>query len=293
VTEPPRRLDLKAAAILILLSAAWGLNHPVTKWAYVGISPLLMGALRSALAGLGVVIWARLSGQPLGAPGLAWWHGPLIGVCFGVQFIFFYRGLELTLASRAVVMIYGQPFLTALLAHFVLPGEKLNRWRICGLVVAFVGVAAVVGHRPATGQASLAGDFFCLLAGLGWAGQNVYIRRFLAGRANYASCLYWQLLYSAPVLFLAAFTLEPAYFQPSLPVIGSILYQSLPVACLSYLVWMRLLHVYRASDLGAFTFLTPLLGVFFSSLIMGDPITAWLILGLVLVSAGVYLVNRY
>jgi drug/metabolite transporter (DMT)-like permease len=49
---------------------------------------------------------------------------------------------------------------------------------------------------------------------------------------------------------------------------------------------------HQIGQLSAFIFLTPLFGVFLSWLLLGDPVTVGLVAGLVLVAAGIALVNR-
>ncbi len=71
------------------------------------------------------------------------------------------------------------------------------------------------------------------------------------------------------------------------------IYQSIFVAFLSYLVWFELIHRYPVSLLHAFTFFTPVFGTFISGvLILGEAVTASLVLALSLVSMGMVLVNR-
>jgi len=64
------------------------------------------------------------------------------------------------------------------------------------------------------------------------------------------------------------------------------------IAFLSYLAWFWMIHRYSVSRLAAFTFLSPLFGVILSGLILKEPTPLLLWLGLLLVGAGIYLVNR-
>jgi len=73
----------------------------------------------------------------------------------------------------------------------------------------------------------------------------------------------------------------------------SVFYQCIIVAFLSYLVWFELIHRYPVSLLHAFTFFTPVFGVFLSgALIMGEIISPSMVVALTLVSLGMILVNR-
>lgn len=285
-------IDVKALIIMVIICASWGLNQPFTKMAYVDISPILSAAIRSLLAAAGLLIYCRISGDSLKmAPG-GRFHGVMIGLVFGIEFVIFYVGMDLTRASRGAVLLYSQPFFTALLAHFILPGDKLNWNRSLGLVLAFIGVATVIGDSSNQDNHSLLGDFFCLTAGFLWAATVIYIRVFMVSRATAVQTLFCELLYSIPVLITASFLFEPVRYNLTWQLTGILLYQGIGVACISYLIYINLIYRYKASTLAAFTFIAPLTGVIFSGLILSDPMTLWLWLGLVLVSLGLWLVNR-
>jgi drug/metabolite transporter (DMT)-like permease len=64
------------------------------------------------------------------------------------------------------------------------------------------------------------------------------------------------------------------------------------VVSITFVIWFALIVRYSASRLSAFTFLTPLFGVAAGHLVMGDPITPSFALAVVMVIAGLVLVNR-
>ena len=64
------------------------------------------------------------------------------------------------------------------------------------------------------------------------------------------------------------------------------------MAFVTYLVWFWMIRRYPASRLSSFTFLTPLFGVLGGGLLLGEPITWAVLVAMVLVGAGIYLVNR-
>ena len=63
--ESVLNLDIKALIIMIVICSSWGLNHPLTKLAYVDISPILAAAIRSLLAAAGLLIYCRAVGMSL------------------------------------------------------------------------------------------------------------------------------------------------------------------------------------------------------------------------------------
>ena len=71
----------------------------------------------------------------------------------------------------------------------------------------------------------------------------------------------------------------------------SLAYQAVVVAFVSYLVWFWLLTRYIASRLSVFSFLTPLFGVTFGVLLLGDSFSLRFLMAAALVLMGIALVN--
>jgi drug/metabolite transporter (DMT)-like permease len=80
-------------------------------------------------------------------------------------------------------------------------------------------------------------------------------------------------------------------FQISLSSSIALLYQGGVIAGYCFLAWTAILERYSASKLVVLFFVTPLSGVLFSYLFLGDELTVSLLVGAVLVAAGIYLVN--
>ena len=69
-------------------------------------------------------------------------------------------------------------------------------------------------------------------------------------------------------------------------------YQTVWVACITFVVWFRLLARYPAGPLQAGTSMTPVFGVLSAAFILGEPLSASLVLAVGLVVLGLVLVNR-
>ncbi len=277
---------------MVLLCIAWGLNMVAMKVGTQGISPSLQGAMRSAGAAALCWVWCRARGVPL-APmlGASLWPGVAVGVVFGLEFGAIFIGAGLTSASRAVLFLYAAPFFVAVGAHLFVPGDRMTSRAAAGLVVAFAGLAVGLldGLRA---EGSVAGDLLCLLGALGWASTTVIIK---ASRLRHAPAEYammYQLVVSIPVLLAMSVLLaEPGIFAPGPLIWASMVYQTIVVAFVSYVAWFWLVKRYAASRLSAFSFLTPLFGALAGWALLGDQLGPLFLLALVLVSAGILLVN--
>ncbi len=289
------QLRWQPIAVLLLLALTWGANWAIVKITFRELEPLFMAGLRSLVASACLYIWMRAKGITIFPSKSILVHGIAVGVLFGTEFGFIYLGLKQTLASRTYVLIYTAPFFVALGAHFFLKGDRLNPWKAAGLVLAFAGVVALFTKDLASFSFSaLPGDLMALAAGVLWAATTLYIKKYLAYQTVPLQTLFYQVFFSAPLLFLMSVLLEDPDFS-NLSLFGgfSVFYQCIIVAFLSYLLWFELIHRYPVSLLHAFSFFTPVFGVFLSgALILGEVISPSLIVALTLVSVGMVLVNR-
>ena len=289
-----RSLDGRASAALVILCASWGLNQVAVKLALAGIPPMLQMGLRSLLAAVLVYAWCRIRRIEVFGRDRTLVPGIAAGLLFGVEFMLLYAGLTLTTASRAAVLLYLAPFHVALGAHFLL-GERLTLRKTLGLAGAFSGVVLVFsgGGTAVPAGASLLGDALCVAASVAWAATTLVIKGSVLRSAPAEKTLLYQLALSAalglPVSLLVGETvgdwLDPVVFS-------AFAYQVLWVASITFVIWFMLMSRYPASLLSSYTFLTPVFGVLFGALLLGEPVTWRLVAALVLVAAGIYLVNR-
>jgi drug/metabolite transporter (DMT)-like permease len=287
-------LDLKAITILLFLCFLWGGNMAAIKFTIRGVEPIFAAGLRSLIASGLMLLWMGYQKESLFPKSFNKIHAVVIGFLFGIEFCFIYLAMRFTLAGRAYVFLYTAPFWVALGAHFLLTGDRLTWKRLGGLSLAFLGLIFVFseGLFHFSSQV-LFGDFLMILAALGWAATTVYIKRYFTQDCTPFQTLLYQLLFSVPILFLLSFILEshPVRYV-DLTVFLALFYQTVIVAFLSYWVWFFLIHVYPVTALSAFSFFTPIFGVFISSLLLREPLSLWLLIALALVSIGIYWVNK-
>ncbi len=289
------RLPVSAGLILVLLCFLWGAQAVSIKFSNQGVPPLMAGALRSLVAGILVWGYARFKGRGVAFPPECNRHAMVIGFLFGLEFLFVYWGLAFTPASRSAIFLYTHPFWVALGAHFFLKGDRLTSAKFLGLALAFGGVAAVFQARsPELPRLYWVGDLMELSAAIFWAATTLYIKRITEKISlDHFQTLFAQLIYSFPVLALGSVLFElPADLDLNRVVLAALVFQSVVVAFASYLVWFWLIHRHTVSHLAAFTFMAPLFAVILGGLVLDEPLTLLVWVGLACVAGGLYVVNR-
>jgi drug/metabolite transporter (DMT)-like permease len=281
-------------AMLVVLCASWALQQVTIKVASDGVSPALQSGIRSVGATVLVWMWMVLRREPLlERDGTLWW-GIAAGILFAVEFLLIYWGLEFTRASRSVIFLYMSPFVVALGAQRFIPGEHLRMVQVVGLCCAFAGIA--IAFRESLNLPThrmLIGDVMLVGAAVLWGSTTVLIKASPLARLKPSKTLLYQLAVSAVVLPLGSLAMnEPGITTITPRIAGCLAYQIVWVAFITYLAWFWLVSRYPASRLASFTFLTPLFGVIAGGALLDEPITNTLLLALVLVGAGIYLINR-
>lgn len=270
-------IDATAGLLMTLFCLALGLQQVAIKAVAADIPPLAQIALRSAMAfGLvGVLVyWRGIRLHDLRAKLGA---GFLVGLGFTLEFLFVAWGLNYTLASHMSVFLYTAPVFAALGLHFLVPGEQLARRQWWGISLAFLGM--VFAMAPTTGIKDagniLFGDLLGLLAGLSWAATTLVLRCTSLSEAPAEQSVLYQLGTAALLLLPAGWLLgDLASMHFSTLAIASLAFQTLVISFSAMLLWFALLRRYWASQLGVFSFLSPVFGVLFGALLLSEPLTA-------------------
>jgi drug/metabolite transporter (DMT)-like permease len=297
VRRPP---DTFAIVLMIALCAIWGMQQVAIKQANTALAPFFQAGLRSAIAAVLVCGWARLRGTPLFRGDGTLGAGLLAGVLFASEFVCIFLGLTLTSASRMAVFLYTAPCFTALGLHWFVAGEHMRRIQWIGVITAFVGMALAFADgfaragsaNHASVLAGVAGDALGVAGGIAWAATTVVVRATKLAHSSASKTLFYQLTVSAVVLLALSVPLGQLHVATVTPlVVASLAYQAVVVAFVSYLIWFWLLTRYMASRLSVFSFLTPLFGVTFGVLLLGESFSLQFLMAAVLVLAGIALVN--
>ena len=165
---------------------------------------------------------------------------------------------------------------------------------LCALtILAGVGIAlAPEEHVKITRRDLVIGSMAGLLAALGWATTTVLIRASRLATISATKVLFYQLAASTALLLpLSPLLGESGVTALNVPIVLALAYQGVIVAFASYLTWFWLLTRHLAGRLMVFSFLTPLFGVAFGVLFLGERLTPSFIVAAVCVTLGIVLVN--
>ena len=131
-------------AAFVLLTLVWGTTWAAIRIGLAGLPPLTGVALRFAIAGtvlaaVGLRLGVRLGGSRREV-GL-WVVNGILSFCISYSVV--YWSEQYLPSGLTAVLFATHPLMVAVLAHFVLPGERLSRLAGLGLLLGFGGVAVI------------------------------------------------------------------------------------------------------------------------------------------------------
>jgi O-acetylserine/cysteine efflux transporter len=278
---PLSALERLAIAAIIL---TWGLNNAAAKVATAELPPMMVGALRFALA---LAFLAPFLKPPFP------WSRRLLAICllsgpihFGIIYVAF--GMAKSLSPLVVATQLWIPF-TALFAWRML-GETMKPLAVAGLVVAFVGVAWM--SLDPHGAADLPAIVLGVVASACWALATVFVRQTPGAKPLQVQAL--TAVVAAPVLLVMSFGFEDNVVErvkTAAPIAWACVAFAGVVSTIgasALLFW--LVQRREAGRVTPYFLLTPLVSCTIGVLFMGDALSPQLVIGAAATMAGVALV---
>jgi drug/metabolite transporter (DMT)-like permease len=136
-------MQLKIWAAILLASVAWGTNGVATRAALNDGVPMV--AIRAVLATLVLSVLLRFTGRRVPKDLATWSTGIVQGVFqLSVPFVLFNLAYQHASAGFVGLLVALVPLTTAIVAHFLLPDERLHLAKVLSLTVAFAGVGVLL-----------------------------------------------------------------------------------------------------------------------------------------------------
>lgn len=288
------RLTPLTLALVALVGILWGLNWPAVKYMLTDVPPFTLRA--AGFTGGAVVLLAILCGLGHRLTPQRAEVGPIMAaglfVLFGFN-VLTALGQLFTEASRAAIIAYTMPAMTAVLASVFL-GDPLTGRRVLAVLIGLAGLGVLASADLAALAASPLGPVLMLLAALSWAIGNVLVQ----GRQWSLTPLaltFWFFVLSLVLAWPLALWLEPgALHLPPLPVLAVFAFHVAGPMATCYFLWAVLLRRLPATVAAISILTAPTVGVLSSILLLGEPLS-WqkmLALGLIVLSIAVTLTGR-
>jgi drug/metabolite transporter (DMT)-like permease len=285
---------LRADALIAVI--LWGASFAATKLLLAELAPATLLFTRTLLGALVVTGWLVAQGRLGPLPARAWPRLVVLALLGLVltQLLQAHALLRSTSASTAWLVAMN-PVVTALLAAWLL-GERLAG-KVTGLALAFGGALLVVSRGTSLAAAlalpSTRGDLLTLVSTVAWSLYTVAGRGFVSRYP--APAVTAHLLVLASAIFLPTAMAAGAWRElASLSPTGWLCLAYLGVGCsgVAFLLYYRALEHLEAAQVAAFIYIEPLVAQVLATALLGEPVTAAVVIGGIAILAGVYLVTR-
>lgn len=294
------KLPFRAVMAAIFCNMLFGSASPFIKLGYEHFSivddvfsKILYAGIRFFLSGIIVFIIDAIMSKKL--PIVA--QGNKRNVLFTaltytfLQYVFFYIGLSKTTGSLASVINSSSAFIAVILAHFIYRDDKLNISKVAGCIFGFFGVLLACLTNEGIKNFSFMGEGFVFLTALFFVVGSVINKKATQKNSSFTVTAY-NLLIGGFLLILAGLSGYKGEIVVTVKGVLILGYLIL-VSTAGFTMWSSLLKKYPIGKLSVYNFIIPVSGTLFSGLFLKENVfTLQFVIALILVSFGIFIVNR-
>lgn len=282
---------LLRTATLLFLTLVWGTTWSAITISLRGIPPFTGVALRFALAAALLFVYAWVTREHLSAAGpgqrrLRWLHAVLTFCCsYGVVF----WAEQWVPSGLAAVLFATFPLMVAVIAHFVLPDERMTLPVIAGTVIAFAGIAVIFAEdfEVLGGSVVATASLVMLLSPLSGALVSVCVKRWGSGMHPVPfNAVAMALAAGIMGVFAAVVERERTVALDPGPV-AALLYMAIVGTAVTFPLYFWLLGHMEARQVALIGYGTPVVALFVGATFMAEPMTIRTWLGSAMVIIGV------
>ncbi len=283
----------KTYLLLGILGLIWGSSFLFIKLGVNEMPPAFVASGRLA-SGLIFLLFA-LRVQRLRLPRRALWGRLLVVAILNntIPWLLIPWGEQHISSGLASILNATMPFFTVLIAHFATRDDRLTGLKLTGIMVGFVGVVVLIGAdlRDVTSNSAL-GDIAVLLASVSYALGAIYARLKLRGEDHTVLAtgqLGLALLVTTPLMGLS---LGGLHAVPSLTALLAVAALGVLGSGLAYIIYYWLIERASASQVSLVTYLLPITAILWGAGLLNETIGVNTFGGLILICAGIFLVNK-
>ena len=209
-----------------------------------------------------------------------------------LQYLLFYLGLAHASGVSSSIAESSNTFLAIVFGALIFGQEKLTANKILGCIVGFAGVVVISLAGSGGVGFALAGEGAIVASAVSAALSTCFIRVF-AEKHDPVLLSGWQFVVGGIMLMIVGATFG-GRLTPEGPAAFALLGYLACLSAVAYTVWSLLLAHNDVARVAIFGFSNPIFGVILSALLLGETTAGnavQVIIALVLVSAGILLVN--
>lgn len=279
--------------LLVALSIIWGGSFFFAKIAVQELPPLTVVLGRVGVGAVALILILLASGQALPRDLRLWRDFLIMGLLNNlIPFSLIFWGQQHIASGLASILNATTPLFTLILAQILTDDERITAPRLGGIVLGFLGVAAMIGPDALQGLSlNLGSELAILGAALSYGFAGIFGRRFrglppLLPATGQVTC-------SALVLLPIVCLIDRPWTLPMPSAVTWVSVVGLALLCtaLAYVIFFRILRSAGPTNLALVTFLIPVSALLLGISILGETLAPRHFAGMALIFAGLAVID--
>ena len=278
-------MDIRAILAGLAFALIWSSAFTSARIIVADAPPILSLSLRFLISGLIGIALARFLGQTWRLTPGQWRATVVFGLCqnalyLGLNFV----AMQTVEASLASIIASTMPLAVGL-AGWVMFRERLSALGVLGLCAGAGGVALIMGARMQAG-ADFYGIALCFIAVASLTVATLMVRGASSG-GNLLMIVGLQMLVGAGFLVIPGLMFDQSEVTWSVKLVLAFSYTVLMPGLVATFIWFWLVQRIGAVKAATFHFLNPFFGVLIAAVLLGETLSVWDIVGVVIIMAGI------
>ena len=278
-------MDIRAILAGLAFALIWSSAFTSARIIVADAPPILSLSLRFLISGLIGIALARFLGQTWRLTPGQWRATVVFGLCqnalyLGLNFV----AMQTVEASLASIIASTMPLAVGL-AGWVIFRERLSALGVLGLCAGAGGVALIMGARMQAG-ADFYGIALCFIAVASLTVATLMVRGASSG-GNLLMIVGLQMLVGAGFLVIPGLMFDQSEVTWSVKLVLAFSYTVLMPGLVATFIWFWLVQRIGAVKAATFHFLNPFFGVLIAAVLLGETLSVWDIVGVVIIMVGI------
>ena len=279
-----------------IVCVVWGTTYLFIRIALETIPPLLLTGVRFTAAGLIMMLIAKLRGESIPRDFRTLASLAFVGfLMVGVGNLSVVWAEQWVPSGLAALLVATAPFWMAIIEAFRTGGERVDLRGGTGMLIGFLGVAMLV--TPSGGMTTkwsipfILGALAIQVGGACWQLGSAH-GKYKLKHVPLLSSAALQMLFGGLVVTIAGFAIgEASRFAVTPRTLGALVYLTIFGSIVAYSAYVFALAHMRTTHTSLYAYVNPAVAVFLGWLILSEPLTWVSVLAMVVILAGVALVQ--
>ena len=285
----PKTLDYFLLTTLALIWASAFFNIKIATYSY---GPITIAFLRILFGAIPVIILCLVKNIKIEAFSNDWmWYASIGIINLVIPFFLIAYGVQKVQSNLAAILMSSTPISATILAHFFVDKEKINFFKIIGIILGFLGILYLFSDNLLITNSNFFSALMILLGSTFYVIGGILTLK-ISHKKNEnvtASILIWGILIICPI---SLFFEQPWTLSPRLDSTLSLIYLGVFPTGVAWLLRFVILKKNGLVFQSQVAYLIPIFGVILGFLFLDELITSKVLIALVAVILGIYFVKK-